>query len=98
MIKLSNHLRIKKTNILYMDDVYDLCRDERLYTAGTNHEYKKMLEFVKTHGYNPTDDDIVKIAIDIAKHSNHSGYLDDFEDLLQAIYNLVEVVVEVTNI
>lgn len=81
----------RKTDYWFVDDVRQLCIDSKFYTKGTNKEYSEMLEYVKDHPY-PTDNDILVVANDIAKHSDKGGDFDDIEVVAFVATELLTVV------
>ena len=63
-------------------EVMNLCIRRNWYTHGDCEEYERMLRFVREH--EPTDENLRKVAIDIAIHSGLDFYDDEIVDLVEA--------------
>lgn len=65
--------------------VWNYCVKFNRYTRGTNEEYTEMLEYVNKNRENPSDFDIMWVAINIVNHSNMEAYGQTKAENLKAV-------------
>ena len=84
-------MTIKETRGLYYCDVMRYCIENDLYSAGTNEEYAKMLDYVQSLK-NVTPKALFKIAKDIKEHSHtHYEITDLMFDLAKKCNSFFEI-------
>ena len=84
-------MTIKETRGLYWGNVRAYCIKNDLYSAGTNEEYAKMLDYVQSLK-NVTPKALYKIAKDIKDHSKtHYEITDLMFDLAKQCTSFFEI-------
>lgn len=69
MLKIVNVEKVNIKKCLYSDSIRYLCIRKEWYTNGTSQEYYKLLDYID-NVKEFTENDFIKIAINIYNHSN----------------------------
>lgn len=83
---------IIKTQHLSCGDIRRMCIREDFYTQGTNEQYTHLLNNIVGEMNNPTDKDIFRIALNIAKHSSKNPYISETEFIEYIMYLVAQCV------